>query len=126
MNQGNTNVDVGQPGFTLPDTTFSVQNTPTSIKQVLSVNFERVFPNPFNDFLKITYESKSNTKEVRFSVYNIYGQKVRELYTGMVPNGVSTLTWDGRSDSGQSVAKGAYLLTIEDNQFTQSHLVVKQ
>ena len=126
LNQGNTNVDVGQPGFTLPDTTFSVQNTPTSINQILSVDFETVYPNPFVDNLKITYQSRAHSSDVRFVVYNLYGQSVRELYTGPVPSGVSTIMWDGHTNSGDKASPGAYLLVIEDGDQSTSHLVIKQ
>ena len=116
MNQGNTNVDVGQPGFTLPDTTFSIQNTPTAVNQILTVDFETVYPNPFSDDLKITYQSRAHSSDVRFAVYNLYGQCVRELYTESVPTGVSTMMWDGRTNHGDKAASGAYLLIIEDGE----------
>ena len=42
-------------------------------------------------------------------IYDVQGRFVRQLWDEPLPGGVHSLTWDGRDDSGVSVATGIYL-----------------
>jgi len=128
LNQGNTGVDVGQPGFTLPDSTFSVENTgnSTSIDEVLQVSFESVYPNPFSDQVKFTYTAPKATNEINFSIFNTLGQRVRNLYQGPIDQGVSTITWDANNDLGAEVVNGLYYMVISNGKYSKSEVLIKQ
>ncbi len=126
LNQGNTNVDIGQPGFSLPDSTFSVDNNVTSTNQIVSASFKTVYPNPFNDEVKITYNSITDIDKIDFTIYNALGQKVRSLYNGKLTSGVSTLVWDAKNDSGITVDPGFYFLTIFDGKNIVTEKIIKQ
>jgi len=70
------------------------------------------YPNPFNPSTTIEFtlpESGFTT----LSIYNISGQKVRELATGYITAGTHSLTWDGRDDSGEAVSSGVYITRLE-------------
>ena len=69
------------------------------------------YPNPFNPSTTISF-NLSNSQRVTVSIYNIIGQKVRNLYEGYAKSGMVSLLWDGRDETGQSVATGAYLCSI--------------
>ena len=66
------------------------------------------------------------------TVYNISGQKIKELFTGHLKAGVYKSLWDGTNAKGESIAGGIYIskLTIkpeyEDMQvLTQKMLLAK-
>jgi hypothetical protein len=70
------------------------------------------YPNPFNPDTKIMY-SLSEGSYVRMTVYNILGQEVTWLVDGYENAGRYEVTWDGRSESGRSVASGIYFYKLE-------------
>ncbi len=70
------------------------------------------YPNPFNIETVISYSLTQKT-EVRISVYNIIGQKVKTLIHTVQDAGNHTVKWDGTSVSGNVVASGIYLYKLE-------------
>ena len=69
------------------------------------------FPNPFNPSTTIEFtlpESGFTT----LSIYNISGQKVRELVADHMTAGAHSLIWDGRDDSGKAVSSGVYITRL--------------
>ena len=69
------------------------------------------YPNPFNPSTTIEFtlpESGFTT----LSIYNISGQKVRELAAGHMTAGMHSLIWDGRDDSGDAVSSGIYITRL--------------
>lgn len=63
------------------------------------------YPNPFNENLTIRF-SKALPEPAQIEIFNIKGQKVRDLTV----NKTNQITWDGRDNSGKSLATGVYLL----------------
>ena len=47
--------------------------------------------------------------DVVLSIWNLAGQRVRQLVQGYHPAGRYSAAWDGRDDSGAPVANGVYL-----------------
>ncbi|NUM80350.1 T9SS type A sorting domain-containing protein [bacterium] len=75
------------------------------------------YPNPFNPVTTIAYKLPQSTK-VSISVYNVLGQKVRELVRGEVKGaGTYRAIWDGKNDAGVQVASGIYIYRLEAGQF---------
>jgi len=69
-------------------------------------------PNPFTTKTTVRYEL-GKAVNVDISVYNMLGQKVRDLYSGKQSPGVHSVSWDGRGDSGEKSSSGIYLLRLE-------------
>ena len=46
-------------------------------------------------------------------VYDLTGQRIRDLWTGDKAAGDHALTWDGRDDAGQEVASGVYVYRLQ-------------
>jgi hypothetical protein len=90
----------------------------TSVEQN-SANFElpkaftllRNYPNPFNPTTNIIFllPQKGFTK---LSIYNLQGQKVRELLAKDMPAGLHTVIWDGLDNSGRKVSSGVYFSSL--------------
>lgn len=78
-----------------------------------------VYPNPSRDIANIRIDA-SGKGDVRIGIYNIRGQKVRDLLHGTLPEGKQTVQWDGRSDNGKPAAAGIYFIKVEDAGKTSS------
>ena len=69
-------------------------------------------PNPFNPYTLIKYELPE-PGEVSIKVYNIIGQEVRTLVSGIIAGGKHEVTWDGKDNFGRTVSSGIYLYRIK-------------
>jgi len=61
---------------------------------------------------------------VRAELYNVSGQKVRTLLDQPVAAGSHTLTFDGKDDRGQRLSDGAYLLRLEQGDYSIARTIV--
>jgi len=66
------------------------------------------YPNPFNPVTVIRFEIPK-ASEVRITVYNILGEKVKTLVSGYLSAGSSSVKWDGTNDKGEQVSSGIYV-----------------
>ena len=74
------------------------------------------YPNPFNPTTTISFSIQNNSN-VELSIYNIKGQKVKQLFSDQLPSGQHSVVWDGRDDNNLPVGSGIYLYQLEvDNQ----------
>jgi flagellar hook assembly protein FlgD len=59
------------------------------------------------------------------TIYNILGQKVRELVRGEVQDaGVQRVSWDSRNDAGSTVATGIYIYRLQIGNFNTSRKMI--
>ena len=72
------------------------------------------YPNPFNPATTIEF-SLPEAGFVGLVIYNVTGQKVRELLTGSMTPGIHTVTWDGLDDRGLAVSAGVYVTRLRMN-----------
>ena len=70
------------------------------------------YPNPFNPITTINF-SIPESGFVTLVIYNIMGQKVRELVDGNVQTGAHSVVWDGKDDSGETVSSGVYISRLK-------------
>ncbi len=70
------------------------------------------YPNPFNASTHLRF-ALSVEADVGIAVYNVAGQRVRQLVEGPAPAGVHEVVWDGRGDGGASAASGVYVAVME-------------
>jgi len=69
-------------------------------------------PNPFTTETTIRYELSKETNLV-ISVYNMLGQKIKNLYSGKQSSGIHEVTWNGTGNSGEKSSSGIYLLKVK-------------
>ena len=69
------------------------------------------YPNPFNPETTIRYGMPLPGR-VTVVVYNLSGQKIQELVSGLRDAGHHTVVWDGRDDRGREVGSGVYLCQL--------------
>jgi hypothetical protein len=88
-------------------------------------NFELLqnFPNPFNPQTRISY-NLPRSSQVKVTVYNIVGEKVKTLVDEFQAPGRKLVYWDGTDDSGRRVASGVYFYKIQTGEFTESKKMI--
>ncbi|MFC1509115.1 FlgD immunoglobulin-like domain containing protein [Candidatus Omnitrophota bacterium] len=70
------------------------------------------YPNPFNPTTTIEYDLPE-TGMAALTIYNIAGQKVRELLSGYKSAGMHRVIWDGTDESGNAVSAGVYIARLK-------------
>jgi|SaaInl7_200m_RNA_FD_contig_91_467177_length_7176_multi_11_in_0_out_0_2 hypothetical protein len=76
------------------------------------------YPNPFNPTTTIDY-SIPQAGNVELVIYNTAGQKVRSLVNRTQDASYYKVVWDGRDESGQSVASGIYFYRLVSGSFSK-------
>jgi hypothetical protein len=79
----------------------------------------RVFPNPFNASVVVSFDLQGANESVSLEIFNVLGHKVRTLLRGPMASGSQRAIWDGRDETGQSLASGLYWFRLRVAQFQQ-------
>ncbi|MDZ7374858.1 MAG: T9SS type A sorting domain-containing protein, partial [candidate division KSB1 bacterium] len=87
---------------------------------------EQNYPNPFNPSTEIVF-GLPRSEDVTLTVYSMQGQAVRTLVRGRMAAGYHRVTWDGRSDQGETLAAGTYIYRLQagDLQITKKMVFLK-
>jgi FtsP/CotA-like multicopper oxidase with cupredoxin domain len=81
------------------------------------------YPNPFNPATQISFALPA-AGEVSLNVYNINGQEVRRLASGVHSAGQHSVMWDGKDNLGNSVVSGIYFYRLQAGNFLQTKKMV--
>lgn len=84
------------------------QDAPADYDTQLGQNY----PNPFNPTTTINYTLAQNGP-VNLTIYNIRGQKVRQLVNDNQTAGTHNVVWNGRDNSGNAVSSGVYFYRLQ-------------
>ncbi len=92
----------------------SVFNEPVSnedgvIPAITGIKVMPNYPNPFISETSFIVASADKQHPISVEVYNIKGQLVRSLHSGM-PEIKTSYTWDGRDSQGKAVSSGVYVI----------------
>ena len=69
-------------------------------------------PNPFIESTKISF-NLPETEKVELNIYNLKGQLVRSLYSGVASS--QTLEWNGKNEIGKELQAGMYFYKLMVN-----------
>jgi len=75
----------------------------------------RVHPNPANPRAIVEFQMES-AGQVKLTVYDLRGRKVRSLLDRLVGPGDQKVPFDGRDDQGRIMASGSYIVRLETPQ----------
>jgi len=83
-------------------------------------------PNPFNPETKIKFDLK-NDAHVNLEIYNMRGQKVKQLISDKLSAGQHSAIWNGKDDNNKTVSSGIYFYKFKtgDYQATKKMLLLK-
>jgi hypothetical protein len=77
------------------------------------------YPNPFNSYTNIKF-ALPLAGHVNIEIYNILGQKVRELYSEHKEAGYHTVFWDATTNDGGAAPSGIYFYRLQAGDFIES------
>jgi fibronectin type 3 domain-containing protein len=97
----------------------SINSTSGETNVPLTFALNQNYPNPFNSETAIGYDLPKGS-EVKITIYNILGQKVKTLVDEKQAAGHKRITWDGKNNMGQPVGSGMYFYRIEAGDFVQN------
>jgi hypothetical protein len=81
------------------------------------------YPNPFNPQTQIRYDLPVSGN-VRLTIYNVLGQKVKVLVDEIQDAGYKSVIWDGKDIDGRDVASGIYFYKIEAQSFEKTKKMI--
>ena len=68
------------------------------------------YPNPFNPSTTISFDlATKSTEAAELFIYNLKGQKIRKY---SIVNSQSSITWDGKDETGKAMPSGTYLYQL--------------
>ena len=70
------------------------------------------YPNPFNPITTIKFALPEEGR-MKLVIYNVLGQKVKELVDEYRQAGYHQVIWNGKNDFGAQVASGVYIYRLE-------------
>jgi hypothetical protein len=91
----------------------SVDNTIDDKVATVVSNFQLLqnYPNPFNPSTAIEYQiPDAGLVEIR--IFSIKGELVKVFSNNYASAGAYSVIWDGKNESGQSVASGMYIYCV--------------
>ncbi len=77
------------------------------------------YPNPFNPMTTIAFDLAVSGR-VRIDIYSVDGRRIRTLVNDSYAAGRHSEVWNGRDQSGRSVASGTYFYTMEGPRIKQT------
>ena len=91
----------------------------------VSRNYELLqnYPNPFKSTTSITF-NLLKTNRVNLQIYNMLGQEVYSFPTEDLMKGMHNYTWDGRTNSGEKVPGGIYILKLHTGNYLATRRIV--
>jgi hypothetical protein len=122
--------DLTDPGWTIDNLKIITGSaTPNLDESMAPLPFALLYPNypnPFRTETTLKY-SLGTDSPVSLAIYNIRGQKIKTLHSGMVKRGTYTLQWDGKDDHNAPAASGIYFarLTGSGTSRSQKLLLLK-
>ena len=84
---------------------------------------EQNHPNPFNPSTTITF-GIPEASEVTLAIYNLRGQLIQTLYSGVIAAGQHSVVWNGNDSRGAKVASGVYVYQLKSKDFVATKKLV--
>ena len=103
--------------FDYPITMKAIPEIPESF--FLSQNF----PNPFNPVTQINYQLPEDSF-VDLKIYNVRGQEVATLVSGMVNAGYQSVIWQGKDNQGVIQPTGIYFVKMDSDLYQKTRKIV--
>jgi hypothetical protein len=78
-----------------------------------------LYPNPFNPMTHVIFEL-ARTGPVELGIYDVRGQLVQTLVSGVMQSGRQDQVWQGQDGAGRPVASGIYFCRLTADGVTQT------
>jgi predicted CXXCH cytochrome family protein len=109
--------NISGPSVELPVMVTSVREEEGAVPKVFAL-FQN-YPNPFNPITQIKFSIPKRSR-VELSVYNILGQKVKNLVNEEMEAGNYIATWNGKDEKGFDVSSGIYFYKLNSKDYSET------
>ncbi|MBC8415668.1 MAG: choice-of-anchor D domain-containing protein [Candidatus Cloacimonetes bacterium] len=100
-----------------PSNTVNVELTTVGNNLVpLETRLNGNYPNPFNPSTIISFEL-AESSPVELVIYNMKGQKVKELMNSNLDAGYYKIVWNGKDDQNHAVSSGIYFYKMKSGKY---------
>lgn len=90
---------------------------------ILGFHLSQNYPNPFNSETHIEYTLPKSIW-IKLNIYDLRGKLIKVLVNDNKQAGHHTARWNGKDDSGKTVASGVYIYHISSAEYTESRKLV--
>ncbi len=98
----------------------STQDEIVTLKTELIGNY----PNPFNPTTTISFFVTQTSPFVTLEIYNIKGQKVKQLISSQLSIGQHLVIWNGTDENNKSVSSGIYFYKLKSGNFEKTKKMI--
>jgi thiol-disulfide isomerase/thioredoxin len=102
-----------------PETGIEYELTPSGL-----VELTGNYPNPFNPETKIQFSVSNSNDLTELNIYNVKGQKVKQLVYEQLPAGQHSVVWNGIDDNGKTVSSGIYYYKMKVGNYQQTRKMI--
>ena len=82
------------------------------------------YPNPFNPTTTISFSIPKDNTHSELTVYNLKGQKVKQLVSYHLQAGQHSVIWNGTDDNNKPVSSGIYLYKLKSGNFEKTRKMI--
>jgi PKD repeat protein len=105
--------------------TTSIEDENFTITSPHTTQLHNNYPNPFNPTTTISFDlSIESTEKTELNIYNLKGQKVKQLVNEQLPIGRHSVVWNGRDNSGKITASGIYFYDLKVGNYQQTKKMI--
>jgi len=83
------------------------------INSPVTLSLNQNYPNPFNPSTTISFSTTERMENTELMIYNIKGQKVKQLVSDQLSAGQHSVVWNGTDDSEKPVSSGVYFYKLK-------------
>jgi flagellar hook assembly protein FlgD len=91
-----------------------------------------IYPNPFNPSgagrsptTTISFSlTAKDAKNAKIEIFNLKGQKVKQLVNEQLPAGQHSVIWNGTDNNGTKISSGLYLVRMKSGKYTSLKKII--
>ncbi|MGQ9706281.1 MAG: T9SS type A sorting domain-containing protein [bacterium] len=102
----------------------AVINIESYVSPIPKSSITNTYPNPFSDKITISFNIEGKSQSIRLAIYDVSGKLICLLKQEIAPIGEHIATWDGMSQTGESVSTGVYFCRLESESGTSTRSII--
>lgn len=88
----------------------------------ITTAISNAYPNPFNPNINISY-TVAKAEPLSMAIYNLKGQKIKQLVSGDMAKGSYSVSWDGTDSLLSKVGSGIYFIKLDTPSLSQTRKI---
>ncbi|MDA3814379.1 MAG: M28 family peptidase [Candidatus Cloacimonetes bacterium] len=114
-----------QDGMYIDDFEINVENSVSTDNPIVKNESISNYPNPFNPSTTISFSLTTEfAEDTELIIYNMKGQKVKQLIREHLSAGQHSVVWNGTDDNGLVVSSGIYFYKLKAGNFEKTKKMI--